>query len=127
MGQIVPGIKEHECNEGTNNMHGAMELVEKEMPGFFDITPTPVNRLVVQFTDWQLFGGNAVQPWIVKIMEAGVNMLSIVPEDYGRWGGYGLLPQLMKACKVQRGTSALLKYNPMFPDQVWNRAAEMLS
>jgi hypothetical protein len=125
-GDTLPGIKEWGCNEGTSAMPAALELVEQEMPGFFDITEHPVNRLIVQFTDWELFGRMGCVPMIDKALASGVNMLSVVPSSYNHGAGSDL-PAILRACKVQRGTTSLMRYNPAKPEQVWAHAAETLA
>lgn len=131
-GEMMPGIRHFGCNENTSAMHSAMELVEQEMPGFFDITEKPVNRLLVQFTDW-ILGYSTVKPstaYLSRAMEAGVNMLSVVPSDYREddSGYYGSsLPMVLAGCPIQRGRSTVLKYNPKKPDEVWTEASRALS
>jgi hypothetical protein len=124
-GQMMPGIKEFACDQGTSDMHGAMALVEEQMPGFFDVSETPVNRLLVQFTDWELFGRQQVTPWIERALGVGVNMLTVAPRDYSPRRSD--LEQILSDVKVQRGTSSLLRYDEAKPDQVWQHAAEVLS
>lgn len=125
-GEMMPGIKEFRCNEGTHNMHGALDLVAEEMPGFFDIGEHPVNRLLVQFTDWELYGGQPQTAALIeKALAAGVNMLTIAPRDYSVYRS--VLGKILDQCKVQRGTASLLKYNPALPQQVWEQAAQVLA
>jgi hypothetical protein len=126
-GQMLPGIKEFNCIEGTNAMHEALGLVEEEMPGFFDITETPTNRLLVQFTDWELSGYTRYPstPIIARALEAGVNMLTVAPHDYSE--RRACLPEILAECKVQRGSSSLLRYDKRFPGQVWDNAAKALA
>jgi hypothetical protein len=104
-------------------MLGALEAAEREIPDFFALTDRPVNRLLVQFTDWELFGRSDVTPKIAQALEAGVNMLSVVPRSYGR---HSNLPAILSDCRVQRGSSTVLKYDPMFPGQVWETAAQTM-
>jgi hypothetical protein len=106
-------------------MDRAMALVEEQIPGFFDEQSTPTNRLLVQFTDWELWGRNGVTPWIQRAMESGVNMVSVVPQAFSP--RYSVLDGIMKDCKVQRGKSSLIKYNPKNPGAVWTEALHALT
>lgn len=130
-GETLPGLKEFPCREYTDSMHEAFALVEQELPGFFSVPEQPTNRLLIQFTDWELGGGSEKQasPWMNQMMAAGVNMLSVVPTD-GPWGGYSQfrskLPYLMARVPIMRGSSNLIGYDRMQPDAVWSRAAEIL-
>jgi hypothetical protein len=124
-GAPLPGIREYDCNEGTSAMDRAMALVEEQIPGFFDEQSTPTNRLLVQFTDWELWGRNGVTPWIQRAMESGVNMVSVVPQAFSP--RYSVLDGIMKDCKVQRGKSSLIKYNPKNPGAVWTEALHALT
>lgn len=126
-GEVLPGIRMARCNQGTSAMHRALDEVENQMPGFFDITPTPVNRLIVQFTDWKIFP-DSVKPTIARLspaLEAGVNMLSVVPSGYAP--RYTRLADVLAGCKTQRGANSIVKYNPSRPGEVWSQAANMLS
>lgn len=125
-GVVLPGIRTAACVQGTSNMHGALAEVERLMPGFFDIGEAPVNRLLVQFTDWKLFEETAAESttWIGRALEAGVNMLSVVPGSYS--ARYARLNDMLQAIPIQRGASNLVKYNPERPGEVWTKAAEML-
>lgn len=124
-GQPVPGIREYRCDEGTRAMAEAFALVEQEIPGFFDASDKPVNRLLVQFTDWELFGDNGVSAGVARMLENGINMLSVVPAGYSP--RRSSLPGILAQCKIQRGHSSLLKYDPRNPEQVWDKASEMLA
>lgn len=125
-GEILPGIREYPCIEGTSAMGWALDAVEEELPGFFDQTERPVNRLLVQFTDWELFGrGASVQSKISAALASGVNMLTVAPASYSP--RHSDLDSILRQCPVQRGMSTLLRYNKMFPEQVWDTAAEALS
>lgn len=124
-GEVLPGIREVACNQGTSNMHGAMDEVARVMPGFFDVPERPVNRLLVQFTDWRLHNEAAALEKIKPALENGVNMLSVVPSNYSyRWAS---LHGILQACPIQRGTTSLVKYNPNNPGEVWRQAAEALN
>jgi hypothetical protein len=126
-GEMLPGIREVVCTEGTSALDEAHRLVEEEIPGFFDITEQPVNRLLVQFTDWELAGWcrNEVAPQIQQALEAGVNMLTVAPRDYSPRRSD--LEGILAGCKIQRGASRVMQYNRMFPSQVWDTAAQSLA
>lgn len=123
-GEMIPGIREVPCNEGTSAMGAALALVEEQLPGFFDITERPVHRLLVQFTDWELWGRRDVIPPLSQAMAAGVNMVTVAPSDYSPRRSE--LDSIMRACTIQRGTSRVLKYNRKNPEQVWDEAAKAL-
>jgi len=123
-GQTLPGIREVPCAEGTSAMAEALDLVEEQMPGFFDIGERPEHRLLVQFTDWQLFGARHSGPRISQAMAAGVNMVTVAPHDYTDRGSN--LPEILRGCVIQRGTSKVLRYNAKHPEQVWDEAARAL-
>jgi hypothetical protein len=132
-GEMLPGLREWSCNEGTQAMGSALEMVEEQMPGFFDLPERPTNRLLVQFTDWELGGADYLTretEYIQKALASGVNMLSIVPRSYSerssRWGPRSALPAILAKCKVLRGAATMTRYNPMFPDQAWTDAATAL-
>jgi hypothetical protein len=128
----VPGIKEHQCAEGTSALGSALDLVEEEMPGFFDHAADgkPVNRLLVNFTDWELSGwGTTKEAAFTKVrkaLEVGVNMLTIAPSSYGR-GSRTDLPDLLAGCTVMRGHSTVMKYTVGRPEQVWDEASKALA
>jgi hypothetical protein len=124
-GETLPGIREWGCFEGTSAMAEALDEVEVQMPGFFDMSERPVNRLLVQFTDWELFGRMNAVPRIRQALEAGVNMLTVAPHNYAPRRSD--LDAILRECKVQRGASTLIRYNPMFPQEVWETAAEKLT
>jgi hypothetical protein len=126
VGATLPGIREVPCLEGTNALADAMLLVEEQMPGFFDLPEKPVNRLLVLFTDWELSWGNRQQAHtlVQKALTNGVNMVSIAPSDYSPRRSD--LPDIIRGLRQQRGISSLLKYNKMFPERVWDQAAEAL-
>jgi hypothetical protein len=124
-GEVLPGIRTVPCNQGTSNMHGAMDAVADVMPGFFDMPDKPVNRLLVQFTDWKLHRESEAQKKIEPALANGVNMLSVVPNNYSaRWAS---LSNILQACKIQRGMNHLVKYNPAQPEMVWRQASQTLT
>lgn len=125
-GQMLPGIREVPCLEGTSAMHEALDLVAEELPGFFEVTERPVHRLLVQFTDWELSGWyrKEAAAKIREALEAGVNMVTVAPHDYSERRSD--LPNILAGSRVQRGMSTLMRYNKMFPEQVWDTAAESL-
>lgn len=124
-GQVLPGIREVDCWEGTQAMPYALDLVETEMPGFFSMPERPEHRLLVQFTDWDLTGGIArAGEQIKQALEVGVDMLSVVPASYST--RYSDLNDILRNCTVQRGSSTLLKYDRRAPGKVWEEAAKAL-
>jgi hypothetical protein len=125
-GQALRGIRTNPCMEGTSAMGPALDLVEEQMPGFFDPAPDgkPVHRLLVQFTDWRLTAGaHHASRMVGKALESGVNMLSIVPGNYREH--VGSLPGILRQAKVQRGSSTVVRHNPI--TQVWEQAAEVIN
>jgi hypothetical protein len=122
-GETLPGLREVMCREGTSAMAQALALVEQEMPGFFDPGDKPENRLLVQFTDWDLFGTHEVIKPIRRLFEAGVNMLTIAPAGYQRRSD---LSGIMGQCPIQRGRNVEVVYNSMFPEAVWDEASKVL-
>lgn len=129
-GELLPGIREHECREGTHAMAEAFDLVDQEMPGFFDLSERPENRLLVQFTDWELFGKQDKAGEILsRGFEAGINMLTVAPRGYSvrRSNLDDVMALAAKGGRAMLGTNTVLPYNPMFPEQVWEVAAETLA
>lgn len=126
-GQMLPGIREVRCEEGTRAMGEALYLVEEEMPGFFDLSDKPENRLLVQFTDWELSGWGLDEATVRvhAALASGVNMVTVAPHDYSERSSD--LPRILGKAKAMRGTSTLMRYNKLFPEQVWDRAAESLA
>lgn len=127
-GKNLPGLREVSCNDGTSAMGEALGLVEQEIPGFFDESERPEHRLLVQFTDWELFGVNTeLQTYLSRAMTSGVNMLSVVPRSYRP--RTSVLDSITKKIKVQRGRSAILKYDTrtfVTPATVWSEAKALL-
>lgn len=125
-GEMLPGIREVACNEGTTAMGAALALVAEEIPGFFSASEKPVNRLLVQFTDWELWGSDhEIVTQLGDGLASGMNMLSVVPSGYA--AGRSKLDTVLRKIPVQRGTTSLIRYTPLFPDQVWESAMEALS
>lgn len=125
-GEMLPGIREVGCYEGTSALHEAMELVESELPGFYDEGVTE-NRLIVHFTDWELSGWTkrVSAEWIHKALAAGVNMITVAPRDYSERRSD--LADIVAGAKVQRGTSSIMRYDERHPEQVWENAAAALA
>lgn len=125
-GAMMPGIREFPCDQGTDGMHRGLDAVEAEMPGFFDPTESPENRLLVQFTDWDLFGNwrSEVIPRVSRLLESGVSMLSVVPSNFS--ARRSELSVILSQCKIQRGRNAMIQYDPRDPGAVWQQAAHML-
>lgn len=128
-GKVLPGLREWECAEGTYAMGAALDLVDEQMPGFFDPAEQPVNRLLVQFTDWEFLSIDNVAPKIQAALANGVNMLSVVPNDFRMDGRsmWNALPKIMEQCTIQRGRSVIMKYNTLYPERVWDEAARVLN
>lgn len=122
-GEVLPGIRVTPCRQGTSNMHGALDMIEEIMPGFYD-PARDVNRLIVQFTDWKVFQAPEPAKRVGRALAAGVNMLSVVPHNYS--ARYARLDEILRMCPIQRGHTTLVKYNEGNPAQVWQRAAETL-
>lgn len=125
-GEMLPGIREVPCLEGTSAMGEALSLVEEQIPGFFDASDRPVHRLLVQFTDWELHGGwqGDVVPILRKGLAAGVNMLSVVPTTFSE--RYSHYSDILTLCPEKRGRTVLARYNTMFPESVWEEASKTL-
>jgi hypothetical protein len=121
-GVLLPGLRTVECREYTDAMGEALGLVEQQIPGFFDIGDRPENRLLVHFTDWGLGNKTGIVEYTSRAMEAGVNMLSVMPA-----GGRRQLDSILMQCPVKRGRSDVLTYNPMFPEAIWDEASKVLA
>lgn len=122
-GEMLPGIREHDCMQGTSAMHSAIYEAERQIPGFLD-PDRNVHRLLVQFTDWELYGSRAAASAVSKALAAGVNMLSVVPRSYSP--GYADLTTILRMARVQRGRNMLIRYTESAPGAVWDAAADML-
>lgn len=123
-GQVMPGIHDTRCNQGTHVMNQALDWVNTEaIPGFLDPSPTPENRLLVQFTDWELsrMGIEAAQEPLARAAQAGVKMLSILPTM-----SVGLRRTAETSAGFAPGQTAAVVYDPAQPDEVWQAAAKML-
>lgn len=123
-GEVLRGIHHHGTREYTDALGDAFRLVEQEMPGFLSVPEKPSNRLLVHFTDWALGATDGIAVQAQALMN-GVNTLSVVPRNYEV--SHSCLPQVLKQSQGAPGISALLKYDPSRPGQVWTRAAELLS
>lgn len=126
-GEQLPGIREVPCNHGTRAMDEALRLVEEEIPGFFSEKAEPENRLLVQFTDWELFGVGRVEEPLRKALEVGVNMLTVAPSGWGRGHSMGgMMYQKIIGNGVQRGKATVMNYDERHPEKVWDSAADLL-
>lgn len=125
-GHPLPGIRVVPCNDGTTAMHHAYELIDEQIPGFFEVKDQPENKLIVQFTDWELNGTSVprAQEWVGRGLESGASLLSVVPRGFTH--RHTKLAPILAETKVQRGRSHLLKYDPSKPNQVWDTAARAL-
>lgn len=128
-GALIPGIREVPCDEGTAAMGQALALVEEQIPGFFDVSATHENRLLVQFTDWELwdFGDSTMLDLLSRGFEAGVNMLSVVPSSFSDRYLQDIMARTSRLMRDMVGGSTMLAYKPKSPEQVWEEAANLLA
>jgi len=123
----MPLMLDHECDQGTS-VHGeAMDAIEDILPGFFAPSETPVNRLLVNFTDWIFAPNPTSEKRMTQALRNGVNCLSVVPRQY--MPGRSKLTGYLERATIQRGRHSLVAYNDMFgdgPQQVWAEAARLL-
>lgn len=126
-GEVVPGIREVGCHDGTTAMAQAYELIEQQIPGFFDVKEQPENKLIVQFTDWKLapYSIGETTKWVSKGLESGASLLSVVPAGYT--ARHTALANILANSPIQRGRNHLMHYNPKDPSEVWNTAARALA
>jgi hypothetical protein len=126
-GELLPGIRTVSCIDGTAAMNRAYELIDEQIPGFFDIKDEPENKLIVHFTDWQLAGGYSLQAtseWVGKGLASGSSMLSVVPANWTH--RHAALQSILAQNPIQRGRTHLMQYNPNKPQEVWATAAKAL-
>lgn len=127
-GQWLPGIREVACNQGTSAMHRAFDQIDEQIPGFFEeADPSkPVSRLIVQFTDWDLYGRCTTEmvPRMSKALANGVNHLSVFPNTYSE--NRSDLTRIVASAPVQRGRNLTMTYNPKMPGQIWDTATDLL-
>lgn len=122
-GTMLPGIRTVSCREGTHAMGRALALVEEQIPGFFSAPEHPENRLLVQFTDWELAHTPDPMPWLERAAKAGVNMLTVTPK---RWSEFRTsLPSVLSQCTGPWSTSRI-NYDPKNPERVWDAATQLL-
>lgn len=123
-GELLPGIRERDCRQGTTVMGDALRLVEEQIPGFFD-ADEQANRLLVQFTDWQLapWCEAEVTPMLHEAMMNGVNMLSVLP-----YNNEADLRDIVNTLPLEaRHRSMSITYKREQPSSVWDSAAKMLN
>lgn len=130
-GETLPGVRSVACNEGTDIMHLALAEVDNQMPGFFhqEEEGKRTNRLLVQFTDWELNGTTAVQAHlrVGKALNAGVDMLTVSPPGKDlRVSNWSHFRAIKSANAFAPGRNVAVPYNPNNPDAVWNAAQELL-
>lgn len=127
-GQLIPGIREVACDQGTSAMHLAFDQIEQEIPGFFEEKPAdkPESRLIVQFTDWDLYGRcvSEMGPRMSKALASGVNHLSVFPNSYSMQRSD--LNRIAAAAPVQRGKNIVMTYDPSRPGEIWDTATKAL-
>lgn len=124
-GEVLPGLREWDCNEGTTALGEAVQLIDSEIPGFLDPQETPVHRLMVIFTDWQIGGFNRDRDieMVRTALRNGVHLLSVMPRS--NW--MGALDQVMHNLGDAPGQASVLHYDSSDPDGVWEHAAKMLT
>lgn len=122
-GQGLPGIPSRRCTEGTRAMGEALAEVEKQIPGFFDPDPEgkPENRLLIQFTDWELFGDTRLtEHYLHRAVTSGVKMLTVLPPS----GSFGWASKMHLVEGYENHKA--VPYNPSDPHGVWDAAAQVL-
>lgn len=122
-GEMMRGVFESRCDESTSALLEASELVEQEIPGFFDAPEDglPQSRLIVHFTDWMLGNLDGIGIQAQGLMN-GVNMLSVLP----RAGFAPHLRNVLDASPGRVGRCEVMHYDPKDPGSVWTRATQML-
>lgn len=125
-GKPTQGILVAACQEGTQAMPEAMDLVEQEIPGFGSLPDKPEHRLLVQFTDWQLWSPchQGVTEKVGGAVANGVNMLTILPPRYSRGDHDRLIGEA--AATPGAGTVAVAHYDPENPHRVWDYAQQVI-
>ena len=125
-GKPTQGILVAACREGTQAMPEAMDLVEQEIPGFGSLPDKPEHRLLVQFTDWQLWSRchQGVTEKVGGAVANGVNMLTILPPRYSRGDHDRLIGEA--AATPGAGTVAVAHYDPENPHHVWDYAQQVI-
>lgn len=130
-GAMLPGLRSVRCNEGTSIMHLALDKVEEQMPGFFahEEQGKQSNRLLVQFTDWELNGMTAAEAHlrVGKALDAGVNMLSITPPGYNHDSLWSHFRTIKQRNAFAPGKNVALSYDPRRPEAVWKTAEALLN
>lgn len=128
VGDRVPGIRTYPAGDySTSALGRAMGLIEEQMPGFFDITEHPVNRLIVNFTDWEINGCmRETKAVLDKAFASGVNMLSVVPHGWRAHGKHVEYRDMMAVRGARRSVESLVRYDPSNPGGVWEHAAKAL-
>lgn len=126
-GEVMRGIYDAPCREGTTALGEAMRLAEEQIPGLFTISDKASNSLIVHFTDWDLSGMYAIKAAEKEIglaMRAGVNMLSVMPHESQRRSS---LPGILNKIGSVPGRSSTMVYDRDHPERVWDEAARALS
>lgn len=124
-GDMIPGIREVACDEGTTAMDAALDLVAEQIPGFFDVKDRPESRLLVQFTDWKIFGMShgKITEQVRQALSVGVNMLTVFPDMYSK--RQGMLPSITERF-ASPGRSSTMTYNSNAPSRVWDEATRLI-
>lgn len=117
-GEVLPGVPSVRCNEGTLAMSEAMQSVSEVMPGFFDPSPTPRNRLLVQFTDWQVYDRGRGKQAAFEAVTNGVSMLTVLPGDVPK--------EPAALARFDSTRTAVVRYSSRNPGAVWQEAERLL-
>jgi hypothetical protein len=127
-GVAMPGIREVPCNQGTYAMDAAMVLVEEQIPGFFSPSERPENKLLIQFTDWELYDNGrdnfaGVQRYLRGGFESGMKMLNVTPHGLG---SFSTMHYILKD-SPWHGKVSTMTYDTSQPEAVWDEAAKVLA
>lgn len=124
-GEMLRGVFESPCNETTTALQEAFELVEEQMPGFFDRPEVPTSRLLIHFTDWRLGYKDGVETQ-VRALSNGVNTLSVVPRSWNA-RGTDWAKVMDYSNGIREGEAEVIPYDRDNPGQVWAAAQQMLN
>lgn len=125
----VQGLHIAPCNEGTHRMGDGLELLEREMPGFLRGSDVPTNRLLIQFTDWEIFGSGFSHAKAVLdlALDTELSMISVMPDEnnflnaglaqHNRAVGDHALSPRVKTMTFKKGDD----------DKVWETATALLN
>lgn len=127
-GVAMPGIREVPCTQGTYVMDEAMRLVEQEMPGFFTGSDRPENKLLIQFTDWELYDYQGstfgrIAQYLQTGFDSGLKMLNVTPRGLDN---FSVMHHILKYTN-HHGRVLTMTYHPGMPEQVWDEASKVLA